>query len=71
MIQTEENGKNPLFGSDLDHWAQIRADKFFFKNLAPSVTSQLSSCTISEKTNDPILRKHTDGWIDRRKDGRE
>ena len=34
--------------------------KIFFKNLAPSVTRyhvQLSSCTTSEKTNDPILRK--------------
>ena len=32
----------------------------FFKNLTSSVTRyhvQLSSCTISEKTNDPILRK--------------
>ena len=33
---------------------------FFPKNLAPSVTryhGQLSSCTITEKTNDPILKK--------------
>ena len=33
---------------------------------------QLSSCTISEKTNDPILRKlsdrRTDRWTDRRTD---
>ena len=36
---------------------------FLQKNLASSVTryhSQLSSCTISEKTNDPILRKLSD-----------
>ena len=41
---------------------------FFFKNLASSVTryhGQLSSCTISEKTNDPILRKLTNGRSDR------
>ena len=25
---------------------------------------QLSSCTIPEKTNDPILRKLSDEWID-------
>ena len=41
---------------------------FFSKNLASSVISyhhQLSSCTISEKTNDPILRKFSDGKMDR------
>ena len=44
---------------------------FFFKTLVLSVTryhSQLSSCTISEKTNDPISRTfsdgHTDIWTD-------
>ena len=26
--------------------------------------SQLSSCTLSEKTNDPKFRKRTDGQID-------
>ena len=50
---------------------------FFFKNLASSVLTyhgQLSSCTISEKTNDPILRKlsdgQTNGWTDGRTDRR-
>ena len=41
---------------------------FFFKNLALSVTryhGQLSSCTISEKTNDPILRIVSERWTDR------
>ena len=41
---------------------------FFFKNLPSPVTryhGQLSPCTISEKTNDPILRKLSDGWTDR------
>ena len=36
---------------------------FFFKNLASPVTSyygQLTTCTVSEKTNDPILRKRSD-----------
>ena len=42
---------------------------FFFKNLASSVTKyhgQLSSCKISEKINDPILRKFRDGRTNRR-----
>ena len=37
--------------------------KFYFKNLASSIirhNGQLSSCTISGKTNDPILRKLND-----------
>ena len=45
----------------------ILAKLFVFKNLAPSATRyhvQLSSCTISEKTNTPILRKLSDGWMD-------
>ena len=36
---------------------------FFFKNLVLSVTryhGHLSSCTISQKPNDPILRKLSD-----------
>ena len=40
--------------------------------LALSVTTcygQLSSCTISEKTNDPIFRKFSDEWTDRWSDG--
>ena len=52
----------------LAHFVQIRAANFFFfKNLAPSVTrchAQLSSCTISERTNDVILRKFSDGRTD-------
>ena len=44
---------------------------FFFENLASSVTrwhGQLSSWTISEKTNDPIFRKFSDGRTDRETD---
>ena len=58
--------KNLVLGPILAH---IRAANFFFKNLASSVTGyygQLSSCTILEKHNDPILTKLSDG----RKDGR-
>ena len=38
-----------------------------FKNLAPLVPRyyrQLSSCTISEKTNYPIVKKRSDGRTD-------
>ena len=50
--QTLENGKKLVLGLILANLAQIRAAKFFFKNVASSVTryhGQLSSCTISEK----------------------
>ena len=65
--------KNLASGPILAHLAQIRtANFFFFKNLAASVTrnhGQLSPCTISEKTNDPISRKLSDGRTDERTDG--
>ena len=54
--------KNLVSGLILAHLAQ-----FFFKNLALSVTiyyDQLLSSTISEKINDPILRKRSDGRTD-------
>ena len=78
MIQTQENGEKPYFGPDLGPLGTNPGCQFFFKNLASSVTryhGQLSSCKISEKTNDPILRKFTggqmDGRTDRQADGRE
>ena len=46
---------------------------FFLKNLALSVTryhGQLSLCTISEKTNNPVLKKLGNGRRDGRTDGR-
>ena len=74
MIKTQENGGKPHFGPNYARLAQILAAKLFFKNLALSVTryhGQLSSCTISKKTNDPILRKISDGRTDGQKDERE
>ena len=47
---------------------------FVYKNLASSVSryhGQLSSCTISDKTNDPVLRKLSDRRTDRQTDGQE
>ena len=74
MIQTQGNGEKPHFGPDLGRLGSNLGCKNYFlsKNLASSVTryhGHLSSCTISEKTNDPILRKFSDGRIDGRTDG--
>ena len=60
----EKMAKNPVWGSILAYLAQIWVTIPFFKNLVPSVTRsqiQLSSCTISETNNEPILRKLSDG----------
>ena len=62
MNQTWENSKKTSFGPD---FGPFGPPKLFFKNLA-SYHGQLSACAISEKTNDPILRKLTDGWTDGR-----
>ena len=76
MIQTQGNGEKPHFGPDLGRLGSNLGCKNYFlsKNLASSVTryhGHLSSCTISEKTNDPILRKFSDdGWMDGRTDRR-
>ena len=63
--------KELVLGLILDHLDQIWTATFFFfffffKNLSWSVTRYhgQQSCTISEKTNDPILRKLGDGQTD-------
>ena len=71
MNQTWENAKkNPSFRPDFG--PNSSGQHFFFKNLTSSVTryhGQLSSCKISEKTNDPILKNLvTDGRTDGRTD---
>ena len=63
--QTWENSKKSGFGPDFGPFGQNLNlfFFFFFKTLALSVTKgygQLSSCAISRKTNDPILRKLSD-----------
>ena len=68
MKQTWENSKKNSFGFEFGPFdPNLGHQFFFFKNLALSTTryhGQLSSCTISEKTNDPILRKLSDGRND-------
>ena len=70
--KTWENDKKPSFGPDFGLFGSNLGHQFFsYKNLASSVAryhGQLLSCTISEKTNDPILRKLSDGWMARRTD---
>ena len=68
MIQTQENAKKIHFGPDLGPLGPNSGHQFFFKNLTLSVTryhGQLSSCKISEKTNDQILRKFSDRGLAR------
>ena len=77
MNKTWENGKKASFGPDFGPFGPKLGRQFlnfFFKNLCSSVTrfhDQLSSCTISEKTKDLILRKLNDGQKDGKSDGRE
>ena len=50
---------------------QNSGQQFFFKNLASSTSryyGQVLPYSISEKTNDPILRKFSDGQTDRQAD---
>ena len=69
-MSTRENGEKHILGLIYATWAQILATIFFF-NLDLPVTryyGQLPFRTISEKTNDPILRKFSDGRTDKRMD---
>ena len=59
--------KKKIFGTDFGPFDPNSNSQFFFKHPAPSVTrchGQLSSCSISEKTNDSTLRKLSDGQMD-------
>ena len=74
MIHTQENGEKPHFGLDLGPLGPNSGYHFFKKKkkLALSASryhSSLSSCTISEKTNDPIFRKFSDGQTDEQTNG--
>ena len=69
--------KNLHFGPDLGPNSGCHFFLFILflkKNLASSVTiydGQLPSCKMSEKTNDPVLRKFSDGRTDGQTEGRE
>ena len=72
----EKMAKNLVSGPFWPIWPKLDPPIFFFffKNLTPSDNryhGQLSSCTISVRTNDLILRKLSDGRTDGRTDGLE
>ena len=72
MSKLEKMAKKLVSGLILAHLAQFRAANFFFfKNLASSVTRYHSYHHVQyqKKTNDPILRKRSDGHTDGRTDG--
>ena len=64
--------KKPSFGPDFGPFGPNSGRQiFFFKNMALLVTrcqGQLSSCRMSEETNDSILRKLSDVRTDERTD---
>ena len=74
-----ENGEKTHFGTNLGALGPNSGRQFLFsriwlrQSLDIRYHVQLSSCTISGKTNDQILRKSSDGWTDgltdRRKGG--
>ena len=61
MIQIQENDEKTHFGPDLSPFRPNLGHNFFLKK----INFQLSSSTITERTNDPILRKVSDGRMDR------
>ena len=70
-IQIQKNAEKHHFGPNLGPLGPNLDCQFFFRNLALSVTRyhvQVSSCKISEKANDPILRNFSDGQMVRRTD---
>ena len=77
MIQTQENGKKSfILGLILDHWAQIRAAKwfFFFFFFLKSLDIMVSYHHVEyqKKTNDPLQKMNLamDGKTDGGADGR-
>ena len=63
--------KKTSFGPDFDLFGPNLGCQVFFPKIWLSITryhGQLS-CTVSEKINDPILRKRSDGRMDGQKDG--
>ena len=78
-IEKKKIKKKTYFAPDLGPLGPNLGHYFFFQNQALSVTryyGQLSSCKLSEKTNDSILfgkisDGQTHGLMDRQTDGRE
>ena len=72
MIQIQGNNKKLHVGSNLGMLDPDLGRQFSFRNLALSVNKYdgtLSSCILSEETNNPILRKFSDGRSCIQRDG--
>ena len=73
MTQTQENGEKPCFGPDLGTLGPNSGHQFFFLKiwLCQSLDIMVSYHHVKykKKTNDPILKKFTDGGMDERTDG--
>ena len=70
QTKLEKMPKNLILGPILAHLTRVWTVNFFFGNLVSLVTryhGQLSSCAMSEKTNDPILRKLGEWWTEKRR----
>ena len=74
MTKTQENGEKPCFGPDLGMLNPNSGRQFFFLKiwLRQSVDIMVSYHHVKyhKKTNDPILKKFTDGGTEGRTDGR-
>ena len=68
MIQAQENGEKLHFGPHLGPLGPNSGCHFFPQKIwLTRHHCQLSPCTMSEKTIDPILKKFSDGWTDRQR----
>ena len=68
MNQTSENVQKLSFGPDFDPFGTNSGCQIFFVQKSGSVSQWISwsaiTCTILEKTNDPILKKLSDRQTD-------
>ena len=59
----------PCFGENFDHFWSFLLDGDFFQKIQLSLLfGSLTLCQVSEKTNEPILKKLTDRCKDRQTD---
>ena len=70
MIQTQENGREPHFGSDLGLLVPKSGREFFYSKIrhwqSLNIMVSYHHGQYQKKTNDQILRKLSDGRTDKR-----
>ena len=68
--QASENGKRPNFGPDFGSFSQNLGHNFFFSkiwlSLSLGIMVSYHHVQYQKKSNDPILKKISDGWTDGR-----